>query len=54
MPDDLEREIDLSNFGLGKQSVAWVMNNGVIGHVASHCGEISCLKGLQGAKGYPF
>ncbi len=53
-PDDLDREIDLSNFGLGKQSLAWVMTNGVVGHVASHCGEISCLKGLQGAKGYPF
>ncbi len=23
-------------------------------HVASHCGEISAFKGLQGLKGYPF
>ena len=52
-PDDLEREIDMSNFGLGKQTLAWVMNS-VVSHVAGHCGEISCLKGLQGAKGYPF
>ena len=23
-------------------------------HPSNHIGEISCLKGLQGAKGYPF
>ncbi len=52
--DDLNREMDLSNFGFGTRSVAWVFGNFVVGHVNNHCGEASCLKGLQGAKGYPF
>lgn len=51
---DLSREIDLSNFGMGRQTVAWVFGNFVVGHLNNHCGEASCLKGLQGAKGYPF
>lgn len=51
---DLERSLDLSNFELGQQSVAWVLSNIVISHANTHCGEASCLKGLQGAKGYPF
>ena len=52
--DDLNREVDLSNFSLGKQTVGWVFGNFVVGHLNNHCGEASCLKGLQGAKGYPF
>ncbi len=52
--DGLARTLDLSGMGLGQQTVAWMLNNAILGHVASHCGEISCLKGLQGAKGYPF
>jgi len=51
---DLERAIDLTGWGLGKQSLAWVLGNILIWHIDAHCGEISCLKGLQGAKGYPF
>ena len=53
-PEDLQREIDLSAVGLGKQNLGWVLTAIAITHPASHCGEISCLKGLQGAKGYPF
>ena len=52
--DGLSRPIDLSAFQLGQQTVAWLLSNAVLGHVAGHCGEVSCLKGLQGAKGYPF
>ena len=52
--DALSRPIDLSAFGLGQQTLAWVLNNGVIGHARDHCGEVSCLKGLQGARGYPL
>ena len=37
----------------GTQSVAWLLNNVVIGHVHDFTGEISCLKGLQGLQGYP-
>lgn len=50
---DLERSIDLSGVGFGRQSLAWVLSNGVLGHRLSHWGEICCLKGLQGAKGFP-
>ncbi len=50
--DELARELDLSV--LGKQTVAWFLGNIMVSHANNHCGEISCLKGLQGAKGYPF
>ena len=54
-PDtELERPVDLSFVGMGMQSVGFVVNNAVIGHAFSHCGEISALKGVQGKKGYPF
>jgi hypothetical protein len=52
--DDLSREIDLTNMGLGQRSLSWCLNALVISHVNNMIGEISCLKGLQGAKGYPF
>ena len=53
-PEDLDRELDLSNAGLGKMSLgAFITMTSVI-HPSNHIGEISCLKGLQGAKGYPF
>ncbi len=51
---DLDRTMDLASMGLGTQTVAWVLGNIIVWHVDAHCGEISCLKGLQGAKGYPF
>lgn len=51
---DLEREMDLTSQGLGKMSLgAFITMTSVI-HPSNHIGEISCLKGLQGAKGYPF
>lgn len=53
-PNDLSREIDLSNVGLGQKPLSWCLNALVISHVNNVAGEISCLKGLQGAKGYPF
>ena len=52
--DALSHPLDLSAFGVGEQTVSWLLSNAVVGHVESHCGEVSCLKGLQGAKGYPF
>ena len=51
---ELDRSMDLSAVGMGTQSVGFVVNNAVIGHAFSHCGEISALKGVQGKKGYPF
>jgi hypothetical protein len=52
--DTLNHPLDLSAFGVGEQTVAWLLTNAVVGHANGHCGEVSCLKGLQGAKGYPF
>ncbi len=53
-PEDLDKEMDLSNAGLGKMSLgAFITMTSVI-HPSNHVGEISCLKGIQGAKGYPF
>ncbi len=51
---DLEREIDLSDSGLGKRSVDWCLHALIIGHTHNMSGEISAAKGLQGAQGYPF
>lgn len=52
--DDLVVKHDLSASGLGTQTVDWMLSALVTGHVNNMAGEISCLKGLQGAKGYPF
>jgi len=53
-PEDLDRHLDLSGVGLGEDTVGWVLGRHIVGHVDNIAGEISCLKGLQGAKGYPF
>jgi hypothetical protein len=53
-PDALDAEVDLSGLGMGKVSLGWMIANLVVGHMHDLMGEISCLKGLQGAKGYPF
>ena len=52
--ESLSRQIDLSNVGLGQKPLSWYLNALVISHLNNMIGEISCLKGLQGAKGYPF
>ncbi len=51
---DLEREIDLSMFGMGKRKAGSLIGGMVIGHARDIMGEISVLKGIQGLKGYPF
>ena len=50
----LQRELDLAAFHLGKQTLGWFLGNILLSHTHHHCGEVSCLKGIQGAKGYPF
>lgn len=50
---DLERTIDLSAMGLGQQSLGWLLSL-MLNNITWHTGEIACLKGLQGKKGYPF
>ena len=51
---DLDRELDLTDNGLGVRTVNWCLNALVTGHTNNMAGEISVLKGLQGAQGYPF
>jgi len=51
---DLDRMVDLTQVDLGIQSVGWMLNNLVGGHLNNMAGEISALKGVQGLKGYPF
>jgi len=50
-PADLERRIETP---IGELTVAEMVETFVIWHINAHCGEISALKGCQGAKGYPF
>jgi hypothetical protein len=53
-PEDLDREMDLTNTGLGKTNLGALLTIIAIVHPSNHSGEISCLKGQQGAKGYPM
>ena len=50
---DLAQTVDLSNLGLGETPIGYILNRFLLGHIDNMCGEISCLKGLQGGKGYP-
>jgi hypothetical protein len=50
--EDLEREVSVPGFPT--QSVAGWITLAAIVHPSNHCGEVSALKGIQGAKGYPF
>ncbi len=51
---DLDRPVDLTAFGLGPSTMIFVINNAILGNAFTHCGEIACLKGVQGKRGYPF
>ena len=51
---DLDSEIDLSQWGVGKWQLGAFLVSFVLGHTHDMMGEISALKGVQGAKGYPF
>ncbi|HKP51824.1 MAG TPA: DinB family protein [Chloroflexia bacterium] len=53
-PEALDTQLDLSGIGMGQVSLASAISLLVIGHINNLAGEISCLKGIQGAKGYPF
>ncbi|WP_236601584.1 DinB family protein [Ktedonobacter sp. SOSP1-52] len=52
--EDLARVLDLTSVGFGQMTVGALLNRMVLGHVDNMTGEISVLKGLQGAKGYPI
>ncbi len=45
---------DLTALGLGVLTVDRILTALGAGHINNMTGEISCLKGLQGGKGYPF
>lgn len=49
--EELDREIQ---FGEMKMRVADALTNALLGNTLAHTGEISALKGVQGATGYPF
>jgi hypothetical protein len=53
-PEALDRTLDLTVVGAGQMPVSWIMSRMVVGHLDNICGEISCLKGLQGGQGYRF
>jgi hypothetical protein len=50
-PEDLERELETP---VGELNLGQMLEIFVIWHINAHCGEISALKGCQGAQGYPF
>lgn len=49
---DLGREIDVPGFG--KHSLAYYLTVSAVIHPSNHIGEVSAIKGVFGAKGYPF
>lgn len=51
--DDLSRPVSLAALGMGESTVGYILTNGLLGNAFSHTGEIACLKGLQGKRGYP-
>ncbi len=46
---DLSRTVQTP---FGSSTVMFLLAGAIIGHTHDHTGEISCLKGLQGVKGY--
>jgi hypothetical protein len=54
MPADLEKVYDFSEFGWPEPVTLGVVLHQLVANAAAHCGEISCIKGLQGIQGYPF
>lgn len=51
---DLEKDVDMSAFGMAPKKVYDFIANLISGHAYPIMGEISVLKGIQGLKGYPF
>ena len=51
--EDLDRMVEPLVSRMGPQPVGFMLSL-MIANMHLHAGEISCLKGLQGAKGYPM
>lgn len=52
--DDLERPLDLTEYGIGQVNEGWAIAALLVAHAGNLTGEVSALKGTQGLKGYPF
>ncbi len=50
-PEDLERKMETP---VGELNLGQLVATFFLWHIDAHCGEISALKGCQGARGYPF
>ncbi len=50
--NDIARPLDMTPLMMGQQTVGFLLSL-LIGNTYQHTGEISCVKGLQGLKGYP-
>ncbi|HEY8765874.1 MAG TPA: DinB family protein [Dehalococcoidia bacterium] len=50
--EDLDRKIDFVE--MGPTPISSVLTMVAIVHPSNHIGEVSALKGMEGAKGYPF
>ena len=50
-PEDLERVVETPP---GELQLGPMLETFVVWHISAHTGEISALKGCQGARGYPF
>jgi DinB superfamily len=51
---DLDQPVDLSGAGLGQHTLGSAIGLLVANHLGTETGEIAVLKGIQGARGYPF
>lgn len=52
--EDLEKDVDMSAFGMEMKKEYDFIANLISGHAYPVMGEISVLKGIQDLKGYPF
>jgi hypothetical protein len=52
--EDLEKDVDMSAFGMGNKKTHDFIANLISGHAYSIMGEVAVLKGIQNLKGYPF
>jgi hypothetical protein len=51
-PEALDQTIEIPD--MGTPSLAFLLGRFLVAHVDNMTGEISAIKGIQGARGYPF
>lgn len=52
--EELERTIDLTQFGLGVVNVRFYLSRLIVAHAYECAGEVYAVKGLQGLRGSPY